>query len=93
MSDIANEKGYYGGGSSDNDSQSAEVFERPTGWKGMYSHPVTQVFMLGFVCFMCPGLFNALNGLGAGGQLDNTTSANANVALYSTFAVAAFFAG
>ena len=49
--------------------------------------------MLGFVCFMCPGLFNALNGLGGGGQVDATTSANANSALYATFAVAAFFAG
>ncbi|THG97892.1 hypothetical protein EW026_g4204 [Hermanssonia centrifuga] len=49
--------------------------------------------MLGFVCFMCPGLFNALNGLGAGGQVDSSTSANANSALYATFAVAAFFAG
>jgi hypothetical protein len=39
------------------------------------------------------GLFNALNGLGAGGQVDSETSANANAALYSTFAVMAFFAG
>ena len=65
--------------------------------------------MLGLVCFMCPGkeppssysidsnyvqgLFNALNGLGGGGQLNATTSANANSALYSTFAAGAFFAG
>lgn len=42
---------------------------------------------------MCPGLFNALNGLGGGGQVDATTSANANVALYATFAVLAFFSG
>jgi len=39
------------------------------------------------------GLFNALNGLGAGGQLDSATSANANAALYSTFAAGAFFSG
>jgi len=49
--------------------------------------------MLGFVCFMGPGLFNALNGLGAGGQVDSKTSANANATLYATFAFAAFFAG
>lgn len=49
--------------------------------------------MLGFVCFMCPGLFNSINGLGAGGQVDSTNSANSNSALYATFAVAAFFAG
>ncbi|KAI5891680.1 MFS general substrate transporter [Schizophyllum commune H4-8] len=70
-----------------------EIFERPKGLKGLYSHTATQVAMLGFVCFMGPGLFNALNGLGGGGQLDTKTSANANVALYSTFAVMAFFAG
>ncbi|PCH33152.1 MFS general substrate transporter [Wolfiporia cocos MD-104 SS10] len=69
------------------------VFERPTGIKGLYYNPVVQVFMLGFVCFMGPGLFNALNGLGGGGQLSTTTSANANVALYATFAFTAFFAG
>jgi hypothetical protein len=38
-------------------------------------------------------LFNAINGLGAGGQVDSKTSSNANTALYSTFAVMAFFAG
>lgn len=42
-------------------------------------------------CYL--GLFNALNGLGAGGQGDSTISANANAAHYATFAFAAFFAG
>lgn len=70
-----------------------QVFQRPSGLKGFYYNPTTQVVMLGFVCFMCPGLFNALNGLGGGGQRDETTSANANSALYSTFAFFAFFAG
>ncbi|GLB36694.1 putative MFS general substrate transporter [Lyophyllum shimeji] len=91
MTDVAeNEKG-SNSGSSDNASQ--HVYERPTGLKGKYYHPVTQVCLLGLVCFMCPGLFNSLNGLGAGGQVDATTSANANSALYATFAVSAFFAG
>ncbi|EIM91984.1 MFS general substrate transporter [Stereum hirsutum FP-91666 SS1] len=96
MSEAANEKGNgYGSGTSDDGSQSAapEVFERPTGLKGTYYNPYAQVVMLGFVCFMCPGLFNALNGLGGGGQVDATTSANANVALYATFAILAFFSG
>ncbi|TFK71739.1 MFS general substrate transporter [Pluteus cervinus] len=79
--------------SSVSDSQTQQVYERPTGLKGLYYHPITQVSMLGLVCFMCPGLFNALNGLGAGGQVDSTTSANSNAALYATFSVAAFFAG
>jgi hypothetical protein len=39
------------------------------------------------------GLFNALNGLGAGGQVDSQTSANSNAALYAIFTVSAFFAG
>ncbi|KAJ6553314.1 major facilitator superfamily domain-containing protein [Mycena capillaripes] len=70
-----------------------EYTEHPKGFKGLYHHPATQVAMVGFVCFMCPGLFNALTGIGGGGQLDETTGANANVALNSTFAVMAFFAG
>lgn len=66
---------------------------RPSSLKGFFYYPYTQVVLLGFVCFSCPGLFNALNGLGAGGQVNSTTSANANSTLYATFAVAAFFAG
>lgn len=69
------------------------LYERPTGLKGLYYHPTGQVIFLGFVCFMGPGLFNALNGLGGGGQIDATVSANANTALYATFAFTAFFAG
>ena len=42
---------------------------------------------------MCPGMFNALNGMGGGGQLDPTANNKANTALYSTFAVVGFFAG
>jgi hypothetical protein len=70
-----------------------DLFVRPTGFRGFFYNPYTQVVLLGFVCFACPGLFNALNGLGAGGQVEGTTSANANSTLYATFAVAAFFAG
>ncbi|KAI0717507.1 MFS general substrate transporter [Cerioporus squamosus] len=83
--------------SSDGDGASAihsvEIHQQYRGFKAVYYNPVIQVFFLGFVCFMGPGLFNALNGLGGGGMLDATTSANANSALYATFAVAAFFAG
>lgn len=70
-----------------------DVQLRPSSLKGFFYYPYTQVVLLGFVCFSCPGLFNALNGLGAGGQVNSTTSANANSTLYATFAVAAFFAG
>jgi len=82
----------------DDNTGSCITYERPTGVKGIYYHPITQVSMLGFVCFMCPGLFNALTGLGAGGQVDPTTSARAtsarvNTAFYATFALGAFFSG
>ena len=70
-----------------------EVFPRYRGWRAAYYHPVVQVVFLAFVCFMGPGLFNALNGLGGGGMVSPVTSANANSTLYATFAVAAFFAG
>ncbi|KAF7301534.1 hypothetical protein MIND_00718900 [Mycena indigotica] len=90
MSDI--EKDYT---TSDSGSGSAppEYTERPKGFRGFYSHPATQVAMVGFVCFMCPGLFNSLSGIGGGGQEDAKTADNSNVALYSTFAVMSFFAG
>ncbi|KLO11265.1 MFS general substrate transporter [Schizopora paradoxa] len=86
MSDI--EKRDYHEGSDDDHAPPTY-----TGLKGFYYRPVTQVVMLAFICFMCPGLFNALTGLGGGGQVDETTQANANSALYSTFAVSAFFSG
>jgi hypothetical protein len=41
----------------------------------------------------CPGMYNALNGLGGAGQLDPTVQNNATVALFATFAVVAFFSG
>ncbi|KAJ2743220.1 hypothetical protein GGI20_003904, partial [Coemansia sp. BCRC 34301] len=52
-----------------------------------YYSPMTQVVLVGFVCFLCPGMFNALNGMGGGGQVDRTTGNNANTALYCTFIV------
>ncbi|KAL8726566.1 MAG: hypothetical protein Q9181_005994 [Wetmoreana brouardii] len=58
-----------------------------------YASPPFQLGLVAFVCFLCPGMFNAVNGLGGGGQLDATTSNNANVAVYSTFSVVGFFAG
>ncbi|KAA1475457.1 MFS general substrate transporter [Dentipellis sp. KUC8613] len=94
MSDIARSEKGYGSGSDSSDQFSAvEIFDRPTGLKGFYYNPYTQVVMLGFVCFMCPGSFNALTGLGGGGQIDASTSANANSAHYALFAWFAFFAG
>lgn len=93
--DAQAETGILGGdrGSQDFGSQQPAIFERPTGWRRVYYHPVHQVALLGFVCFMCPGMFNALTGLGGGGQLNTKDQANANAALYATFAFFAFFSG
>ncbi|VFR03100.1 unnamed protein product [Cuscuta campestris] len=49
--------------------------------------PLVQVILIGLVCFCCPGMFNALSGMGGGGQVDPTAANNANTALYTTFAV------
>jgi len=58
-----------------------------------FASPPIQLLIVSLVCFMCPGMFNALNGMGGGGQLDPTANNRANTALYSTFAVVGFFAG
>ncbi|KAM3373085.1 hypothetical protein ACQJBY_019808 [Aegilops geniculata] len=52
-----------------------------------YNSPLVQVSLIGLVCFCCPGMFNALSGLGGGGQFDHTTADNANTALYACFAI------
>lgn len=58
-----------------------------------YASPKVQLFMVSMVCFFCPGMFNALTGLGGGGQVDHTAQDHASTALYSTFAVVGFFSG
>lgn len=58
-------------------------FQRPQGWMykqhkllawkfPWYASPKTQLGMVAFVCFLCPGMFNALSGLGGGGKADAT---------------------
>ncbi|GAA5930812.1 uncharacterized protein JCM15063_002467 [Sporobolomyces koalae] len=63
------------------------------GFMKFWSHTTVQVAMISLVCFGCPGMFNALSGVGGGGQVDPKVNNNGNVALYSTFAVVGFFAG
>ncbi|XWS31940.1 hypothetical protein CRYUN_Cryun23aG0118600 [Craigia yunnanensis] len=50
-----------------------------------YNSPLVQVSLIGLVCFCCPGMFNALSGMGGGGQVDPTAANNTNTALYTTF--------
>lgn len=60
---------------------------RPEGWMhherkigglslSWYASPRTQLIMVSFVCFLCPGMFNALGGLGGGGKTDATLADN-----------------
>ncbi|KAJ6025507.1 hypothetical protein N7444_013186 [Penicillium canescens] len=63
-------------------------------WEAPYfASPEFQLYLVSFVCFLCPGMFNAVSGLGGGGQVNATDVNNSNTALYSTFAVVGFFAG
>lgn len=74
----------------------------------LYNKSLTQIILVSFICFLCPGMFNALSGLGGGGQVDPTVAnsenyfrdskiiliaVDANVALYTTFCIVGFFAG
>lgn len=58
-----------------------------------YASPPFQLAVVAFVCFLCPGMFNAVSGLGAAGQVDTFDINNATTAIYATFSVVGFFAG
>lgn len=84
--------------------EEAATFVRPSNWKyrsahigrfriPWYASPPIQLLIVAFVCFLCPGMFNALNGMGGGGNINHKANDDANCALYSTFAVVGFFAG
>ncbi|KAH8677666.1 major facilitator superfamily domain-containing protein [Xylariales sp. PMI_506] len=76
---------------------------RPAGWmyKGIkigkrefwYASPKVQLFMVAMVCFFCPGMYNALTGLGGAGLSSSDAQTNASTALYSVFAFVGFFSG
>ena len=61
--------------------------------KAIYAHPWFQIVLISMICFCCPGMYNALGGLGGSGQVDPTVAANANVALLSTTAATALIVG
>jgi hypothetical protein len=67
------------------DEEPIGALGRPEGWMyreikigpiriPWYASPKTQLTMVAFVCFMCPGMFNALGGLGGGGKADAKTA-------------------
>lgn len=52
-----------------------------------YNSPVTQIFIVGMICFCCPGMFNAINGLGAAGKADTKDATDGGTALSVTFTI------
>ncbi|KAF9356251.1 hypothetical protein BGX26_005540 [Mortierella sp. AD094] len=58
-----------------------------------WTSPLAQVLAVGVICFCCPGMFNALNSIGGGGQVDSKVGQNANVALYTCFAIFGLLSG
>lgn len=58
-----------------------------------YRTPTFQVVLIAVTCLSCPGLFNALSGIGGGGQVNAEASNKSAIALYSMFAVTSFFSG
>lgn len=58
-----------------------------------FASPEVQLFLVAMVCFLNPGLYNALSGLGGAGQIDSEAFDIAQCALYSTFAIVAFNSG
>jgi MFS family permease len=58
-----------------------------------FASPQFQLILVSFVCFLCPGMYNSVSGLGGGGQLNLSDVSKSNTATYSTFAVVGFFAG
>lgn len=52
-----------------------------------YNSPVFQIFLVGMICFCCPGMFNALSGIGAAGKADSKAATDANTALSVTFTI------
>mgnify|MGYP003662604714 FL=1 len=75
----------------------------PTGWMyrqrrlgklsiPWFASPKVQLLMVAFVCFLCPGMFNALGGLGGGGKTDATLADNmVRTSNYPAFRAAAHF--
>lgn len=101
---LATEEVRYSNDHSGAVNESNEGTRLPPGWKyksfkiagitvPWYASPKAQLIIVSFVCFLCPGMFNALGGMGGGGQVDPHTADLANTWLYGVFAVVGFTAG
>ncbi|KAF7194445.1 UNC93-like protein [Pseudocercospora fuligena] len=58
-----------------------------------YRSPIVQTLLVSLVQLLVVGIFNVLAALGGGGQVNPTTSNNANTILYSLFAAFSLLAG
>ncbi|BEJ15812.1 hypothetical protein CspHIS471_0504170 [Cutaneotrichosporon sp. HIS471] len=58
-----------------------------------YNSPKVQVFLIGFVCFLTPGMFNAISNLGAGGAQDVSLVDITSSLLYAMFCLVGFISG
>ncbi|KAJ2786883.1 hypothetical protein GGI15_001152 [Coemansia interrupta] len=59
----------------------------------LYNSPMVQVIIMSIACFLCPGMFNALNAIGGAGQVDRTVANYANTGIYCMFIVSGVFGG
>ncbi|KAF4347763.1 hypothetical protein F8388_024784 [Cannabis sativa] len=75
------------------DQESATKNEIPTKSLLRYNSPIVQIILIALVCFCCPGMFNALSGMGGGGQVDPTASDNSLTALYTAFTIFGILGG
>ncbi|ESK91166.1 mfs [Moniliophthora roreri MCA 2997] len=73
------------------DGLQSEVVASRSGLYNYWRSPTIQILLISFICFCCPGMYNAISGLGGSGQLDSTVAANANVALLASTAASALF--
>lgn len=49
--------------------RSAKIGSHSLPW---YASPPVQLGLVSVICFLCPGMYNALSGLGGGGRKDAT---------------------
>eukprot|EP00124_Ichthyophonus_hoferi_P005120 Ihof_evm3s672 gene=Ihof_evmTU3s672 len=61
--------------------------------KESYKSSKTQILIVALAAFCCPGIFNALTGLGNAGSNNPTVANDANTALYASFSVFGYFGG
>jgi hypothetical protein len=62
-------------------------------WKKIYTDTLTEIIILGLICFLLPCMFNGINGLGAVGKANATITDNTNTTLAVTLVVCSILAG